>query len=62
MVSVPGDGAGGGGRGLGFNAGWRVYRRRVKVAVLLKYFITLWVGLVCAGGGGCTGRVGGAET
>lgn len=51
-----------GGKGLGFNAGWRVYRRRVKVALLFKYFITLWVGLVCAGGGGCTGRAGGAET
>lgn len=59
---MPGDGAGGGGKGLGFNAGCGVYRRRARVAVLLEYFITLWAGLVCAGGGGCTGRVGGAET
>lgn len=27
-----------------------------------SYFITLWVDLICAGGGGCTRRVGGAET
>ncbi len=25
-------------------------------------FVTLWVDLICAGGGGCTRRVGGAET
>lgn len=35
---------------------------RLKWGVYTLYIVTLWGDFVCAGGGGCMRRVGGAET